>query len=551
MRISNLIWLAALALVASCGGDTEVSPGDDGASASVDRGGKADFAGGDEIRMCAAIRGNGQLMPAHFGSLARIHEHYGLLDGIAGGSSASITTFLTESIYANPYVWDCGGQRCSDAVAAQRIALMYKSLEGYLAVLGQTEEAVAIGQLAPLASRLKDGDVATLIETGEYLAARDALLVLLQSEDLRDLINPDLIALLKNSPDPEYHVQEVYSALSSFGAFDADDPQIFIQPGVLNFKAFAQKVGRVGSFYAAYGPADAAAWKAFFAGCSDAGHGLGFAEVALLDAGKGASCGELFSSMVTSYRSSLSQGEYPSRIDDKVGAVLPALVITSVLVGEAAETFATAQENYNNAEDWSFDVAFSDVKFGYWGNAQDLARVERNPRGYTDAKTGKFLNLGEATYAEALTYSPAEPGLSGGLDMGDGRVSVGGWPDLQPVQVLKNMGCDKVIYVTRRGAEIGGFAPNVALLLGMSADEETALYDLGADSAIHDAVSDADARWCTDWNSRDALNVASVVADGYNAPMETTAPFFTEAKDPYSKLSAKLGLASCTPGVAE
>jgi hypothetical protein len=49
--------------------------------------------------MCAAIRANGQLVFAHFASLARAVEHYGPLAGAAGGSSTSLTIFPTEQVF--------------------------------------------------------------------------------------------------------------------------------------------------------------------------------------------------------------------------------------------------------------------------------------------------------------------------------------------------------------------------------------------------------------------------------------------------------------------
>ncbi|RYZ63878.1 MAG: hypothetical protein EOP09_16905, partial [Proteobacteria bacterium] len=47
---------------------------------------------------CIALRGNGELMPAHWGSLARTVETYGVPEMMAGGSSASVSTFIFESI---------------------------------------------------------------------------------------------------------------------------------------------------------------------------------------------------------------------------------------------------------------------------------------------------------------------------------------------------------------------------------------------------------------------------------------------------------------------
>src|SRR5512141_842017 len=62
----------------------------------------------DAPKLCAAVRGNGESILTHFASLSRIVEHYGVVDGMAGGSSGSITTFTYESILKNPAMQRCG-----------------------------------------------------------------------------------------------------------------------------------------------------------------------------------------------------------------------------------------------------------------------------------------------------------------------------------------------------------------------------------------------------------------------------------------------------------
>ena len=53
---------------------------------------------------CAGIRGNGELAPAHWGSMARIIENKGLPESVAGGSSAAITLFLLDGVSRNDTV---------------------------------------------------------------------------------------------------------------------------------------------------------------------------------------------------------------------------------------------------------------------------------------------------------------------------------------------------------------------------------------------------------------------------------------------------------------
>src|SRR4051794_20419860 len=80
-------------------------------------------------RLCAGIRGNGNLIAAHWTALARILENYGMIEGTAGGSSGSITQFIYESIYANPLLRQCASGACSDEEAGARAGLLMKSLQ--------------------------------------------------------------------------------------------------------------------------------------------------------------------------------------------------------------------------------------------------------------------------------------------------------------------------------------------------------------------------------------------------------------------------------------
>jgi hypothetical protein len=191
-------------------------------------------------------------------------------------------------------------------------------------------------------------------------------------------------------------------------------------------------------------------------------------------------------------------------------------------------------------------IDFDDVRIGYFGQTADLERVAANPRGFTDLKTEKFLALGERSWREVLSFSPAEPGLARALELGDGSFSAGGWPDLHPVQVLENLGCDQVVYVTRRGAE-SGFAEGVGRVLGMSEAEQSELYDLAAKSAFAAALERAGAIWCTDWNTVGG-DLESLAADAYDAPMETSQAFFAEGPSAYPAARSGLGVVGCTPG---
>lgn len=549
--------LAPLALAslftAACG---DAEGGDDAAACAGAKCDDVDDQGDDERRMCVAVRGNGQLIFAHFASLARIAEHYGPIWGSAGGSSGSITQFLLESVQMNPAIAQCGEQPCTRTQQGQRIALQLKSLTGYAAVLGETPEAAAIGQFAGLAKRFQESGIESLAQT-DPVAAEQALSDLLQSADLKDLLNAEILETIAGSPDPAFHVQDIVGAVSQLGSFavgctpeqtaaGCNPKALFVRPGLLDFAAVARKIGRIADFYAGYGP-DAARRTAWLDGCADAAVGLDWAAIAALPLGEG-TCGSEFAAMVTDYRAAIvAEASVPRRLGEPGGAQLHALVSTSVLTGAAADAFAKARADYGAAQPYAMDLDFDDVRFGYWGASDDLAKVESNPKYFDDVKTSKFLALGTATWGEVLSFSPAEPGLARALELGDGNVSAGGWSDLHPTLVLENLGCEETIYVTRRGDE-SSFATGIATELGMDAETGKALYDLDADSSYARSIAAADAVWCTDWNNDSATDLVGVFADGYGAPMQSSDPFFTDGADPYAGVAAELGLRGCSPG---
>ncbi len=540
MGLALLAGLTAL----GCGAGGDDGAGDEGPACE---GAKCDdpFAEGFEAaNVCVGVRGNGELIFAHFASLARIVEHYGLVAGYSGGSSASITGFILESTQLNPAIESCAEAPCTPAEQAARVAFLLKSMQGYVQVLAGTDEAMAVQQLIPLAQRVQEQGLATLA-VDDVEAARVALLDILTSDELGDLINPEVLALLTDSEAPTYHVRDIIDALSGFGSFSADDPKILVRPGFIDFQAFARKIGRIANFYAGYGPWDEAAVTALLDACAVPSRGLSWAEAAALPAGE-TTCGQMYGDIVTAYRDALvaDEADFPSRTDDEVGAWIPSLISTSVLTGESVAAWEAARAQYLSGTDPQLAVAFDDVRFGYWGLDIDLDAVARNERGYDDLKTAKFLALGEATWGHALSYSPAEPGLTRALELPDGNVSAGGWSDLHPTLALHNLGCEKVVYVSRRG-EDSSFSQGVATMLGMSADERTALYDHTTDSAYDRSIREADAVWCTDWNNQKATDLAGVFADAYGAPMVTSDPAFTEGETAYTNVQPDLDVVGC------
>ena len=500
--------------------------------------------------ICVAIRGNGELITAHFAALSRLAELYGPFEGVAGGSSGSISAFLTESMHMHPRLWRCGERACTRAEAGLRLALMYKSLFGYVAAMTERDEAVAVAAILDIVTLAKEQGIGELVSGGKLQEAWTALVTLLESDDVANLVNGEVLEHLRQTPNLGYHVPDVWKGISLLGAFTADDPTMFFRPGLVDFAGLAEKLGRIGSFYAGYGAFDDAGWEDFFATCGEPALGLPWGQIENVPIA-GRTCGERFRALLDPWRASFipTEGQGDNRIRDRVGAHLRTLVVTSVLTGDAATRWQTARASYLAATPFTFTPSFAEVRVGYWGAAADTAAAAGNPLGFGDAKTAKAMTLGQPTWLEALSASPAEPGLSRAVPISAGGASAGGWPDLAPILALKNAGCEHVVYVTRRGGE-SVFAQGIAGLLGMDEATRLSLFDLAtASSAFNRSLEAAAAVWCTDWNAFTAFDLAGLVGDAYGAPMELHDASLVALRT-YANQSLRLGVAGCTPGVA-
>ena len=131
----------------------------------------------DDLKFCAAIRGNGTYIYSHFGSIARVVEEYGEFDALSGGSSAAVSAFLYESIAINPAL-----KGLSPETRASYISLMFKSMSGFLKFLSSTEEAAAIGYLSSVANRVETENIYGLFKI-EWLKAAKRLYKILNDEE--------------------------------------------------------------------------------------------------------------------------------------------------------------------------------------------------------------------------------------------------------------------------------------------------------------------------------------------------------------------------------
>lgn len=543
VRLKGLVVAVASMALAACS-----SPGQEDTAA--DEGEIVQQA--SSLKLCAGVRGNGESILTHFASLSQIVEHYGVVDGMAGGSSGSITTFTYESILKNPVM----------KRDPARIALALKSVEGYASTVGDSEEAVSIKGLAATAAKLKadyEAQGIGALGSAESVEAAKRLKEVLSVPEVRAIVNPEVFTMLADTQHLAFNVNELKTSISQLGAFSVDDNRLFFRSGVLAWPALAQLFGRVGDFYAGYGPADEAGMSAWLDACAEPARGKPWSEAASV-AIEGGTCGSALDALVKSYRAKVrgAEGTFASRIDERVGdprSPLHKLVSTAVLEREAITTYEAARARYVTGEfpagNIPFEPAFSDVNFGYWGSDADLAKVQARAAKADDLKSRKFSSLGNATWREILAASPAEPGLSRFVKLADGRYSAGGWSDLAPSLVLKDLGCEQVVYVTREGDE-SGFATKIAKNAGMSERDWKDLYDLAnEDSSYARSVAAADGVWCTSWNAFTAAQMSDMVLDAFHAPLETR-PSFASAPvlAPYARVTERTGKPGCTPGVS-
>jgi len=549
-----------------------VGGSDPGASSGGSSGTGDDSSGDDDDtgstgpKLCAALRGNGEDIYAHFVSLARMIESVGLFDGMAGGSSSTITMFTYESILKHPALRDCGdatGPRtCTDAETALRASLLLKSVRGYAEEVGISDGILGNAGIVELVSQIQSQGIESLIDTDPATAASE-LQTLLDPDTLARvgiLVNPELVDMLAVT-DPTllaYNAHEVVASVEEVGAWSITDNRLFFRPGLVDFDAAAGSTfARLGDFYAGYGPADVDAMKTFLDACAPSAKGLlwvdptGGADIRAVATSDGTTCGDGFNAQVSAYLAAAELEPQNSRIDENIGDTLNALAATSVVTGDGIAAYATARALYQSGQyatgNIPFGITFDEVKFGYWGSGASLATMLSNPMGYTDEKTQKAISLGTSTWREILSHSPAEPGLARLRDLPDGSLAAGGWPDLAPVLALKNLGCQRVVYITRQDVE-SDFATGVATALGMTSTDNTALYDLSNPaSGFTTSLREATGVWCTNWNAFTDSQMDALAADSYSSPLQTSDPFFSA----YSDVVASANLVGCTAGVAQ
>jgi hypothetical protein len=354
-------------------------------------------------------------------------------------------------------------------------------------------------------------------------------------------VNPDVLRMLQplngNEQGFVRNIKEVQKAAISLVNLDAEDSDVFFRPGIVNFSKFIELIGRVADFYAGYGRRQAD-MASFLKDCSLGTDDNLWSELSTIKTTNG-TCGERFTGMIKEWRAFRSENS-KYRIDDLPGLATKSITITSVVKEPSAiKKLQDYEKLYNASKPRRMDFDFDDVRFGYWtsrGLKQDL--VEAWARSSDDSKAKKSISLGsKSTWRQILEKSPQEPSLGKyttfeGNEHLAGALSLGGWADLHPVQILKAAGCRDVIYLTRRtdetvfiskGPPFEGRKPSgLAEILGMDQAGFDGIYSLdNPRSAFSSALRAADGVWCTDWNKFSAFEQTGIAMDSWNAPLIT------------------------------
>lgn len=523
---------------------------------------------------CLALRGNGESEPAHWGALANLVEQVGLPQAQSGGSSAAISIFLLDSIAANPWV-----SRATQAEQKSRAALLLKSMMGVTQFLQTTETAkVAMdlyGQLKELQTTNEGGSLTDILKE---LAANPSSALLTRNKDkIYFLVNQlqkigignsdkyfsfymTLVSVLGGRPLSQqdsaviaFHAEELQQAIAVLGKFDAESDQtLFFRSGIIDFKQLALATGRIGSFLSAtqYPSKTLDAMNNFEKTCAPLHLGKTWPELVTQEP----RCHLYLQEALASYFSDFDDKNNAALTP--IGHHIPSFPTTAVLVDSAYRQAFAAYEQYHRTFDRKVALSFriaksSDVRFGFWGKDSDLKKIEKNLP-VDDEKSSRFLKLGTANWQEALRLSPAEPGLASFQELsvgGSPAYSAGGWSDLHPVLVLRSLGCENVVYLTRKGGE-SLFGQGIAkrllnfersweflrtsdpqLLptnvernnLGDASDLTTLwsrLYNVAnPKSSYMRSVAAADAVLCTNWNDFDVKSqLNELVTDSYRAP---------------------------------
>jgi len=529
----------------------------------------------EKPKLCAALRGNGDKVLAQFSALAGLVERVGVVDGIAGASSSTVSMFLYESILMNPLIWNCGSTPCDDATVRSRLAFSLKMgdvvVKGFLnnplvkslldkdgqepsAEAKQGEEFLKYGfhpKTRGLFKRLKRRIIHRfawrVISKKFYQFTAMAGADFLNKEVLGE-IEDNLIQL------PAQKRWELMRSIEGL-EFNNTDVSVLFREGLLNFSHLFNRVGLVADFMAGRGNYPKAQMAKVLEGqCVAQSIGKSWSEFVSTPIGKNCekTVGNLMQNYLNRHRNSAPIAN--TRLKDPIGGALKAVVPVSVIVNGGVEKVQRAFREYQllyetNLPDpapgrfeaafkaWTdrtaqikFDLDFDrEVLYGYWGRYSDLKKIATQWPVTDEIKSQKFTPLGTLSWKDVLLGSPVEPGLSKLTplkDTADHRAAgvsgymAGGWVELHPTQVTRAMGCERIVYITREWPEDNEYAEGLVKLFKISEEKRKAMYDINnPSSSFNQSLREADGIWCSDWGKYKLFDLDAMTQQAFHSPV--------------------------------
>lgn len=513
---------------------------------------------------CLAIRGNGELAAAQWGAMANLVKRLGLPKTQAGGGSATITMMLNEAVATNPFVRNAA----TDEERNLRAALLIKSFEGFVDYLPFAPEWRDLLLMFPRDQAQKNlqwlESMQTFLKTAaDQTPAEASAWIKTHAEYLKTtynigkqlgLINESGFEPLKRALEKlatgdvrplqlalNYTV-ELRDSIRKFGTFDPRDANIFFRPGLIDFEQLARQLGRMATFYTATEPSrdEIKLWDDFFLTCAASGADLTWPELI----GANRECGKTFNRLVEMHLAGKQNWNFGDR---NIGLRIDTYLATAVIAGASIERTMKWLQAYAISATEDFGAKFSlvdpdqDLLFGYWGEPANLRAIRDHLPSDKDEKSRRFKALGMASWKKALALSAGEPGMAPLQLFTDEKneefYSAGGWSDQHPVLLLEAAGCERIVYLTRRGGE-STFAQGVAKRLlnlnrsweAILSEEENSRGDLrdtnsfwskffnlaNYESSIRRALGRADAVMCMDWNPANGKNgTKDIVREAY------------------------------------
>lgn len=353
------------------------------------------------------------------------------------------------------------------------------------------------------------------------------------------LINKSFLdSLISDKENWTLDKQGLKDVISFFVTFDNDFSQLLTNPSIISLDVVIELTSALNDFYAYGGQIDGnnkvvARWHKLFK--------------SQLEKSKAKSWYELPKEWREEYKNNILlpslklflEGPIPlqtKRDKDIVGDRLHVAIANGVLVGDQLlEDFSVLQKSLNtgdldnNEKKNRVDEFVNQqeklinyFKIGYFTSKSDALTIESNIFAQNDLKSKRYTNLGSASWRKVIVMSASEPGLGSiGTSASYGYdktkfISLGGWADLAPTQVLKAMQCKTTAIIARMGKK-SKLSSGIYKALGEETSKINEIHDyLDTSSSNAKALSSADVVFCHNTLAYSPINLIALAQDSYN-----------------------------------